>query len=157
MAKQESKEVAVTETPKSLALRTFEEAAASMVADDPSADDMMLDILTAKTVEDVLGGSNNAIHLQDIIGKPFTIVKATLRESDYEAGLPAFVVLNVTFDDGTNGVVTTGASTVVAQCIRMHQLDAFPQRVNSYKSTKPTKAGYFPVQLVAADPIPEPF
>lgn len=147
--------VAVVEEVRSNSMRLFEEAAASMVADDPSADDMLVDILTATTVDDILGG--NAIHLQDIIGTPFTINKATLRESDYDAGLPAFVVLNVTFDGGNNGVVTTGASTVVAQVIRMHQIGVFPQRVNSYKTTKPTKAGYYPVQLVKADPLPESF
>jgi len=149
-------EVAVIEEPTH-AMQLFQEAAASMVAEDPTSDDMMVDILTATTVDDILGGSNNAIHLQDIVGTPFTIDKATLRESDYDAGLPAFVVLHVTFDDGTKGVVTTGATTVVSQCIRMHQLNAFPQRVNSFKPSKPTKAGYYPIQLVKAEPLPESF
>ena len=150
-----SQEIAkVEQTP---AVKTFMEAAKSMMAEDASGEDMMLGVLTATNIDEILGSGDDVIHLQDIIGKPFTIIKGTLRESDYAEGLPAYLVMDVKFDDDTTGVVTTGAATVLSQVIRMNELGFLPYRVSSVQASKPTKKGFYPISLCKADPIPEQF
>ncbi len=148
-------EVAVPETPSELLAKTFEEAAREMVADNNTSEEILLEILNAPTVADILGST--AIGLDSIIGQPFTIHKAELQKSDFEDGLAAYVVLHSEMDSGERCVITSGAQSVVAQAIRMNQLGAFPQRVSSKKAVKPTKNGYYPIELIAAPERPESF
>jgi hypothetical protein len=140
---------------KTEARLTFEEAARAMVQSSGDADAILLDILNADSVESILG--NDTIGLTEMIAEPFTILSAVLRESDYEQGLPAFLVMQAERDNGDRIVITTGASTVVAQVVRMNQLAAFPVRVSSKKAEKPTAAGYYPLSLVKPPTKIEPF
>ena len=134
---------------------TFQEAAKSMLAESISGDDILIDILNAPTVDDILG--SEVVGLEALTGKPFTITKGTLRESDFTDGLAAYIVLNVTFDDGETAVVTSGSTSVVTQVVRMHQLGALPVRCMARKATKPTANGYYPMSLVKAPPALESF
>lgn len=149
---------AVVEQPSAVQQQlyaTMEEAAASMVQEGATAESIALDILNADSIDDILG--KTVIGLQDIIGTPFTIHSGRLNKSDFTDGLPAYVVMDVEFDDGTKGVVTSGAMSVVAQVIAMHKGGYLPYRVSSRKPNKPTADGYYPISLCPAEPAPEPF
>ena len=127
---------------------TFEQAAESMIGETSTMDDIVVDIVNAETIDDILGGT--AIGLESIIGQSFTINRAELRKSDFTDGLAAYVVMHVTFDTGETGIVTSGASKIVAQVVSMHQKGFLPYRVSSYKATKATEKGYFPMSLCKA-------
>lgn len=127
---------------------TFAEAAESMIGETSTMDDIVVDIVNAETIDDILGGT--AIGLESIIGQSFTINRAELRKSDFTDGLAAYVVMHVTFDTGETGIVTSGASKIVAQVVSMHQKGFLPYRVSSYKATKATEKGYFPMSLCKA-------
>ena len=151
-----TKSTQVQTIPQPTALQlTFAEAAKSMVAKSINSDDILLGILNATTIDEIL--ESTTLGLQSIIGTPMTINRAQLHESDYADGLAAYVVMFVTFDDGTSTVVTSGAQVVVAQVVRMQMLDAFPMRCSSKQATRPTEKGYYPIALTKADPVEESF
>lgn len=100
-----------------------------------SMDDVMFDTMAATSLDELLNGGGDVIHLKDIIGVPFTINRAELQDSKYADGLPAYVVMHVTFDDGTDGVVITGATQIVSGCIKMHSEGWFPARVSTIMLT----------------------
>ena len=153
--KPKSTDVEAVPETRTLVQRTFAEAALSMVQPDSTSDEIVMEILTAETVDEIL--SSNAVGLQSVIGQPFTIDKAYLRESDFEDGLAAYLVMHVTMDNGEPLIVTTGAQSVVAQVVRMNQLGVLPYRVNSRKPDKPTEAGYYPISLCKAPALVESF
>lgn len=114
---------------------------------DFDGEQLVLDIMDSRTVEDILESA--AIHLKDIIGVPFTINRVVLQDSSYEESvLPAYAVIFASFDDGTNAVITTGATTVVAQCVKMHKEGWYPQRVSS--SAAVSSKGYDVIKLCKA-------
>ncbi len=111
---------------------------------------MILDIMEAQSIDDIL--ESTAVHLRDIIGVPFTINRVKLQESDYEAStLPKYAVIFATLDDGENVVITTGAATVVAQCVKATMEGWLPMRVSS--SVAVSSKGYDVVKLRKAPPL----
>lgn len=102
----------------------LQQAITEMARPEQTPEEMILAILDAKSVDDLFG--RTAVSLKDIPGKPFTIERAWLNESDYTEGLPAFAVMEVEYNDGTKGVVTTGATACVAAVITAHANGWFP-------------------------------
>ena len=140
--------------PSDLVRARMAEAAESMVADVKTSAEITLDILNAKSIDEILGST--VIGLQSILGEPITIHSANLNQSDFEDGLGAYVVIHATRDNGDHIVVTSGSENVVAQVIAMHAGGHFPQRVEGAKSVKPTAKGYYPLRLQPAT-TPEQF
>lgn len=115
------------------------------------AEQMILDIMEADDL-DALLDSSTVYHLRDIVGTPFTINRVELQESDYaESALPAYAVIYAVLDDEREVIVTTGATTVVAQLVKMHMAGWFPARVSS--TSDETSNGYTVIKLCKA---PEP-
>lgn len=140
--------VATVESENTIRLR---DAVRSMIAVDDDGSGIAAAVLDAKTVDEILGEDRDgATGLSEIIGTPFTINRIELRASDHDAGLDGYAVMFSTFDDGTTTVITCGAQKVVAQCIALHTGGYLPKRVSSRKTSKPTKGGFYPVELVKA-------
>jgi len=119
-------------------------------ATDFDPERMILDIMEAQNLDDIL--ESTAVHLKDIIGVPFTINSVKLQDSEYtDSTLPKYAVIFATLDDGENIVITTGATTVVAQCVKAHMLKGFPWRVSSSMAT--SAKGFDVVKLRKAQPL----
>ncbi len=147
--KGKTTDVAVIDNDKSAALNEMREAIRSMIAkSDVTAEEIALQIISADTLDGILGST--AIGLDDMIGVPFTIERVELRESEFADGLPAYAVMHATLDDGESVIITSGATSVVAQCVSMVQGGFLPVRVSSRKPSKPTANGYYPVSLCKA-------
>lgn len=131
-------EVATVSPRSELAKRRVAQAATEMVRPEQSAEEMALAILESTDIDDILGST--VVHLADMLDTPFTILAAYLNQSDFTDGLGAFTVMEVEFQDGKRGVVTTGATNIVAQVIAMHGGGHFPQWVLAESDT--TKAGF---------------
>lgn len=145
-------ETTIIDNPAQVALRNeLDKTIAELRATGVTAEDIALRILSATTMDDILG--TQPVSLKDVIGTPFTIRSISLHESDYEAGLPAYCALDATWDDDERVVITTGATTVVAQVIAMYRAGLLPARVSSRRANKPTADGYYPVSLCKAEPI----
>lgn len=116
-----------------------------------TSEDIIRSIMVAEDLDDILG-SAVTIKFEDIIGVPMTIDKVQLNTSDYEGGLAAYVVMFVTFDDDDTGIVTCGAESVVAQCIRMFEKGYIPGvRCTPWRATKATANGFYPMKLTKAE------
>lgn len=90
---------------------------------------MILTVLQAERPEDV-GAPWDASGLLDYQDKPITITGIRKSKSDYPGGWGFFLLLECV--DNANGrrfVLTTGSSMVVAQCVKLHAMDAWPVTV----------------------------
>lgn len=68
--------------------------------------------------------------------------------SDYPGGLPFFLLVDGAYEDtGEIFTVTTGASSVVVQLAKAHNLHAFPLRCIPRIADRPSRNGYRPMHL----------
>jgi len=89
---------------------------------------------------------------KDHYGKPLYIEDAGFIESDHE-GFPWYTSLQCKNPaTGEQFNVTVGGEKVVMQAAAFHRAGLFPAYVRIVESEKPTKAGYYPLELVPAVP-----
>ena len=107
-------------------------------------------IMSATSVAEVLG-TDAVLHAQDYLNTPFQLLNVEWRPSDQPQGLPFYAVLTITSTDGEIIPMTTGARSVMIKAAKLHALGALPLWVRIVKNDKPTEAGNFPLDLMAAD------
>ena len=104
-------------------------------------------ILAAPSADDVLGGGE-AVHSQDVLGRPFTLQGLRLLRSAFDAGPGVFAVLDAAMlDSGEKLAITCSGRNVMAQAVRLAQLDALPVDVKIVQADRPTASGYYPLWL----------
>lgn len=125
-------------------------AASEMARPETTPEEMAAAILDAASIDDILG-NGTVVHLADMIGESFTILGASLSESTVanNQGLPVFAIIEAELNDGTQAIVTTGATNCVAQLIAMHSGGYFPQWVKCRADE--TKAGNTVYRFVKGD------
>jgi hypothetical protein len=85
---------------------------------------------------------------QDILDRPLWITACTFLESDLAEGFPWYASLVHTYEDtGRSQVITVGGEKLVMQAAAMTRKDGWPQRLTIHKADRPTKAGYYPLEL----------
>ena len=83
-------------------------------------------VLNAETADAVLTPFE-VQQAKDIVGVPIVIQAFELNESEYDAGSPFYASMACQFPpDGDLQVVNCGHKKVIAQLVRLKQLDAFP-------------------------------
>jgi hypothetical protein len=108
---------------------------------------IIMDVLSAETVEDVLADSS-ATPAEDVLDVPLKLNSVQYEKSDYAEGEPYYALLHVTRGDtGRDAVVSCGAQKVIAQALKLAQLSALPCEVVIRKAKKATRSGYFPLSL----------
>ena len=115
-------------------------------------EEMITGIMEAESIDELL--SSEVVHLKDIIGTPFTVHSAQVQQSEYkDSFLPVYAVMKVTYDDGREAIVTTGATQVVAVMVKAHASGFFPFRCSTSMTT--TSNGNDVVKLIKApDKLP---
>lgn len=110
--------------------------------------DIIAQVMSAESVDEVLADVQ-AAGLSDWLDKPIRIIEGKFNQSEFEAGLPWYAVLDIEdLSTGKRHICTTGAQTILAQLIRTAQLDGFPLScVPVYATSKPTARGYRPMRL----------
>lgn len=142
-----SSAVATTSPQEVQVKERMQRAIQEMARPEQSAEEMALAILTATTLEGILGGS--VLHMEDMEDVTgFLCVGANLNPSDFTDGLGAYAVLDVILQDGTRAVVTSGSTNVVAQLVNIHASKFFPVWVRFKKSNKPTAKGFWVWKLI---------
>lgn len=124
----------------------------AMIADVPEAGgDGFASILTAIAAADHpddLDAPWRSGGLEEFINQPLIIQGIRKMPSDYQGGLPWFLIADcVVISTGELVSITTGAVAVVAQLAKAHSLGAFPWRVIPRQSERPSKSGYYPQHL----------
>lgn len=123
---------------------------ASSVAEDAVAD-IIAQVLQSDSVDEVLADID-AMHWHDFLDVPVTVYGCKWQRSEFEAGMPFYVVVDgLRHDTNYRGPITIGAQTVIAQLVRLAQLNAFPVTLRlTYATDKPTANGYRPLKLSVA-------
>jgi hypothetical protein len=139
------------DAPKALS-PAIVEAYTAMIENVPEAGgDGMASILTALLqVEhpDDLDAPWRSGGLEEFINVPLLIQGIRKAPSDYQGGLPFFLIADaVVIATGELVTITTGAVSVVAQLAKAHALGAFPWRVIPRQSDRPSERGYYPQHL----------
>lgn len=86
--------------------------------------------------------------LAELAGIPLSIRGITKMPSEFEGGLPWFLVIEAVNEvTGEPVTVTTGAVSVVAQLVKAWSMGAFPLRARPVVAERPSSRGYYPVHL----------
>lgn len=107
-------------------------------------------IIDATSLDQVLG-NETVLHAQDYLNTPFQLIDVEWRNSD-QGGLPFYCVLTICDQEGEVMPMTTGARSVMLKAAKIAAAGWLDQRptVKIVKSDKPTEAGNYPLDLVAA-------
>jgi len=132
--KTASKSTDVATTRKDQLLAVANAAMSEMRSDEYDAEEALLQILEAESIEDAL--SSDVVHLTDIIGTTMTVHSATLQESKFaDSMMPAYAVMRVEFEDGSKAIVTTGATQPLSVLITAQAKQWFPFKCSSVMLT----------------------
>jgi hypothetical protein len=120
--------------------------------------ELLMMTLTADTVEAVLSASE-ITKLQQWIGNapgagtgPCEISDLYITGSDFGEGLPCYMIMTVTnLDTGHQRKVTTGASGLQAQVLRLISLGSWPIRCQITRTESKDKGGRFIFRLFPVD------
>ena len=83
-------------------------------------------VLSAETPDAVLTPTE-VLQARDIVGVPLMVLDFRLEKSDYDVGSPFYAIIDVLKGPGQPPeVVTCGHKKVMAQLVRLRELDAFP-------------------------------
>ena len=128
-------------------------AFAAMAADIPEAGDGGFEGILAQllAVEDpaALDAPWRSDGLTELLGRPLRIDGLRRMESEYDSGLPFFLIIQAAdLETGEQLTVTTGAVSVVAQLTKAWSLGLIPGfRVVPRQADRPSKSGYYPQHL----------
>ena len=124
----------------------------AMIADIPEAGgDAFASILgSIATAQDVLDldAPWRSAGLEDLVNVPMVVLAVRKMPSDYQGGLPWFLVVDAaTAEDGERITFTTGAVSVVAQLAKAWAMGALPLACTLRQSERPSRSGYYPQHL----------
>lgn len=120
--------------------------AAVEVDSEAAALDIVRRIVTAQSIDDVLGESE-ALHAKDVLGQSLAVHGVRWNQSDMADGPGFYALMECVDKDGQPFVVTCGALSCMAQLYRLEQLEAFPIWLTIEEVGKPTAQGYRPMHL----------
>lgn len=108
------------------------------------------EIMGSTSIDDVLNLPEPS-HLTDWVDKPIEIGGWVHRESDFEGGPPVyFTVVGTDMSTGKRILINTSEQPVMAQLLKLRELDAFPCRIVVRASTRPNKYGKHMHRLMGA-------
>ena len=141
----------VADGPRPLAPETIE-AYESMIASVPEAGgegmEAILAIIAQAGDTADLDAPWRAAGLKEYLNVPLVITGIKRMPSEYDGGLPWFLVIEgAVRATGEKLTVTNGSAGVVAQLVKAWQLGAFPLTVVPRESKRPTSKGYYPQHL----------
>jgi hypothetical protein len=106
-------------------------------------------IANAQKPEDLFGGSDLE-KVENHYGETLRVLGINgVNNSDFKDGLGIYLVLTVATTDGETFALGVGSADAVAKLCALNDMDAFPYDVAFVLSEKPTKRGFYPVNMVS--------
>lgn len=123
------------------------------VAGDDTATSILPGILAgAEKAVDVFGGGELE-KLEDHLGEKLTVLSVDgARNSDFEGGLGIYLIVSAADPNGEVIQLSVGTQDGVGKLVKLHELHAFPWTVRFERATKATKGGFYPINMVNAEP-----
>lgn len=103
----------------------------------------------ATTGEDVFA-ENELLSVKEHYGETFVVQRiVSVRNSDFDeaGGLGIYLIVEATTVNGELVKLAVGAKDPIGKLVKLHELGAFPWAVVFERSTKATKAGFYPVNM----------
>lgn len=121
-------------------------------ARDASYKSIIEQIFAAESMEEVLTPPE-AISARDMVATPLIVESFDVNTSEYDVGSPYYASMKVKrADTGEALVVNTGNQRIMAQLIRLQQLESFPFECYIRQSKRPNRHGSFPLSLDSRQP-----
>jgi hypothetical protein len=110
---------------------------------------IIAEIMGSESIDDVLN-LPEPTHLSEWVDKPIEIGGWVHRDSDFDQGpLVYFTIVGTDLSSGRRILINTSEQPVMAQLLKLRELDAFPIRVAVIASTRPNKYGKHMHRLTA--------
>lgn len=140
----------VVHRPGDVGLRQYAERTGVIGMDDnTSTYQRIVEEILSKTTVDEIFSDQVTYNLEDIIGRPMTVMGFRVLASDYDQGAEIYVSIDVQFDGSTRqDIVNTGNQGVVAQLFAAHQSNLFPVRLYVKQTGERRENGFIPLRLV---------
>lgn len=107
----------------------------------------ILTMIAAATRPEQLDAPWSADGLGEYVGKRLTVTGLRKMASEYDGGLPWYLIVTGTDQTGADFTATTGSVSVVGQLIRAHAGGWLPLGVIPRLARKPSANGYYPMHL----------
>jgi hypothetical protein len=105
------------------------------------------DIMAADDAASILG-AGSATKAEDVLGLDLLLEGVEWRDSDEgNSGPGVYALLHVVTREGEKLTVSCGAGDVVFRVRKLELSDVLPTWVKLTKATKPTAAGYYPLNI----------
>jgi hypothetical protein len=144
-------EIVVSGLPTSDQVRFAVGSGAKLFIETPASEiDIVNRVTNASRAEDVFGGSE-LTSTKEILGTPIKVLEIeSIRPSEFRdsGGLGAYLVVRACDPDGQILSVAVGSVDGIIKLLRLHELGALPRWVAFDKSTRPTKSGHWPINLI---------
>lgn len=143
---------AVAVPPREVALAKFAELVMAFPEGDDDGTGIILDILNATDWEDLKESKSELPDARDMVGRDLIFTEATRHVSTIEGGLPFYLIVNAV--DRKSGELVrfnTSAASVITKLGKLYALECWPFRGKITKADKPTKAGFYPLDLFPSE------
>lgn len=105
--------------------------------------DIVTQILDAKSIFDILTPPD-ILNTRDCWGRPFALIGVRFNESSFQNGSPVYASMDVVWPDTEKrDVINSGNQRMVAQLLRLHQIDMFPLMVEIERSNTMNEYGNY--------------
>ena len=126
------------------------------IGDTVTEGDIANRIAGATTLEDIFGGGELA-HVKDFLGTTLNVLAIEgARNSDFEGGVGIFLIVKVADPDGEIFSMSVGIADGVQKLVKLQELGLLPCKVAFEQSTKATRSGFYPINLVLREESPLP-
>lgn len=104
-------------------------------------------LLDAKSPDDILTPFDPT-HGEQLYGKTIEILSAEFLESDFSEGFPWYASIQFRRNaTGPTEAATIGGEKLVMQVAALAKAEMLPMVVKVYRAEKPTKSGFYPIEL----------
>lgn len=150
--KPKAGQVATRPTTRETAVEKFTELV-TMIPEggDDDGSGIILDILNATDWAD-LNREAELPDARDMAGRDLVFTDATRHVSTIDGGLPFYLIVNAV-DKETGEAVrfNTSAGSIITKLAKLWQLGCWPFRGVISATTKPTRAGFYPLDLAITE------
>ena len=120
------------------------------VAPDPIHSGIIQEILGAGSADDVLQVWEPE-KLESFTGRKIRLLEFRMQDSDYAEGAPIYAAVKVLdVDANTKHLITTCEQAIMAQLLRLEQLEAYPIDVIPIQASRPNRHGRYLMRLKGA-------
>ena len=117
---------------------------------DVSGDSYLADTINNAESGDDLFAASELDAVEDHLDETLTIRSIVgVRNSDFEGGLGVYLIVEAVTLDGEALRLAVGQSDPLAKIVKLHELEQLPWPVAFERSKKPTKSGFYPINLLS--------